>query len=103
MDSFEQHSLTEKGVPRDTFSRKERLRDEARSRTIVVVRIANMVRVELDLAVIEVEVRRVVEADIRVRLLPLSVRDTEARTSFLLATRYALAPEFYFATPFGSQ
>jgi len=39
-----------------------------------------MLRVELDVVVVEVEVRRVVEADIGVRILPLSVRGTEART-----------------------
>jgi len=70
----------EKGVRQDTFSQKERLRNEPRGSTIVVVRIVNEVRIELNVVVVEVEVRRVVEADIGVRILPLSVRDTEART-----------------------
>lgn len=46
------------------------LRKEARGRTIVVVGIADPVRVELDIAVVEVEVRRVVEANIGLRNLP---------------------------------
>ncbi len=45
----------------------ERLREEPGSGTVVLVGIVNPVRVELDLAVVEVEVRRVVEANIRLR------------------------------------
>lgn len=60
-----------------------------------------MLRVELELVVVEVEVRRVVEADIGIRILPLYVRGTETRTGFLLETRHALAPEFNLAIPFG--
>jgi len=40
---------------------EERLRSEARGRAIVVVGIGDVVRVELDLVVVEVEVRSVVE------------------------------------------
>jgi hypothetical protein len=39
----------------------ERLRETARGRAIVLVRIGNIVRVELELVVVEVEVRSVVE------------------------------------------
>ena len=56
----------------------ERLRNETRRRTVVVVGIVNVVRVELDLAVVEVEVRSVIKANIGVRNLPLSIRGTEA-------------------------
>ncbi len=45
----------------------ERLRNESRSGTIVAVRIVEPVRVELDLAVVEVEDRGVIEADIGIR------------------------------------
>ena len=47
---------------------EERLRREARGRAIVVVDIADIVRVELDLAVVEVEVRSVREVAITVRI-----------------------------------
>ena len=57
---------------------QEALRDEGRRRAIVLVRVADMLRVELDLAVVVVEVRSVVEADIGIRILPLSIYDTEA-------------------------
>ena len=50
-----------------------------------------MVRVELDLAVVPREVGRVVKAIIGIRLLSLSIRVTNTRVWFLLATRYALA------------
>jgi len=47
---------------------KERLREEGRRRTIVVVGIVNPVRVELELAIVEVEVRRLVEVAIDIRI-----------------------------------
>lgn len=47
---------------------KERLRTEPRRRAIVVIGIVDPVRVELDLAIIEVEVRRVVELTIGIRI-----------------------------------
>ena len=40
---------------------EERLRDEERRRAIVVIGIGHMLRVELELVVVEVEVRSVVE------------------------------------------
>ncbi len=49
----------------------ERLRNESRGGTIVVVRIVEPVRVELDLAVVEVEDRGVIEADIGIRRIVL--------------------------------
>ena len=39
----------------------ERLRETARGRAIVLVRVGDIVRVELDLVVVEVEVRGVIE------------------------------------------
>lgn len=48
---------------------EERLRKNGRGRTIVVVRVAHPVRVELDLAIVEVEVRGVVEPVIVVRII----------------------------------
>jgi len=50
------------------FVKLERLRNERRRRTVVVVRIVEPVRVELDLAVVEVEVRGVIEANIGIRI-----------------------------------
>ena len=47
---------------------KERLRGETRGGTVVLVRIVDVVRVELDLVVVEVEVRSVTEADIGIRI-----------------------------------
>lgn len=50
---------------------EERLREESRGRAIVGVGIADPVGVELDLAVVEVEVRRVVEVAIGIRKIAL--------------------------------
>ena len=47
------------------------LRTERRRRSIVVVRIINLVRVKFDLVVVELEVRRVIEADIGIRIICL--------------------------------
>lgn len=49
----------------------ERLREEAGHRTEVVVRVVNEVRVELDLAVVEVEVGRLGEVAIGLRIIVL--------------------------------
>lgn len=51
------------------FANEERLREERRGRTIVVVRIRDVVRVKLNPVVIEVEVRRVRELAISVRII----------------------------------
>ena len=48
---------------------KERLRDEPRRGAIVVVGIAHPVRVELDLAIVEVDDRRLVELAVRIRII----------------------------------
>ena len=50
------------------FVKWERLRNESRGGTVVVVRIVDPVRVELDLAVVPVEVRGVIEASIGIRI-----------------------------------
>jgi hypothetical protein len=50
-------------------NRKERLRKERRDRPIVVVRVVNPVRVEPDLAVVEVKVRRVREVVAGVQII----------------------------------
>lgn len=57
---------------------EERLRTEPRGGTVVLVRIADPVRVELNLAVVEVEVRSVVEANIGIRMTVFVLPDTEA-------------------------
>lgn len=48
---------------------EERLRDEARGRAVVVVGIDDVVRVELELAVVEVEDRRVRELAIGLKVI----------------------------------
>jgi hypothetical protein len=55
----------------------ERFRNRCRRGTIVVVRVVNVVRVELHLAVVEVEVRRVVKLPVGVIVLlpPISVTE----------------------------
>jgi hypothetical protein len=60
---------------------KERLRTEPRRRPVVVVGIVDKVRVELDLAIVEVEVRSVVEANIGIQILFLPIRGTRARSN----------------------
>ena len=47
---------------------EERLREKRGRRAIVVVGIVDIVRVELDLVVVEVEVRSVIEANIGIRI-----------------------------------
>ena len=61
--------LNDKRCPSDTFAHVERLREEGRDGAIVVVRIVDEVRVELDLAVVEVEVGRVREIAISIRII----------------------------------
>jgi hypothetical protein len=53
------------------FTRGEKLRREPRRRTHIVVGIVDIVRVELELVVVEVEVRRTIEVAIRIGILPL--------------------------------
>lgn len=73
---------------------KERLREGGGGRTIVVIGIVEPVGTELDLAVIELEVRGMVEADIGIGILSLSIHSIKARKSFLLETGGNLAFEF---------
>jgi hypothetical protein len=58
---------------------EERLRSDAGSGTKVVIRVVNPVRVELELVVVEVEVRCVDELAIAIRILPLPVHNTGIR------------------------
>ena len=53
---------------------KERLRDERRSRTVVVVRVVDLVRVELERGVVPVEDRGVHELAVAIRILSLPIR-----------------------------
>ena len=62
------------------FLAVERLREEGRRGAIVLVGIADPVRVELDLVVVEVEVRGVVERTVRVRIItPARLRHRKSR------------------------
>ena len=65
------------------------LRNEARRRPVVVVGVADPVRVELDIAVVEVEVRRVVEANIRLRIFAFA-RPRHRSSKAILAGNEAL-------------
>ena len=49
----------------------KKLREEPRRRTIVVVVVVNPVRVELDVTIVEFEVRRVAEIVIAIRIIAL--------------------------------
>jgi len=80
---------------KDAFCVRETFRKVARRGAIVVVGIVGPVRVELDLAVVELEVRGVVEAIIGIRLLSVSIRTTNIRAWSLLATRHAPVFVFY--------
>jgi hypothetical protein len=74
-------------VLRMSFMILERLREESRHRTKVVVRVPNIVRVELELAAVEVEVRSVVEDAIgiqRIIFARLSHRSLKQISSFKL-------------------
>ncbi len=55
-----------------------RLREEPGSRTVVVVRVVDIVRVELELAVVPVEDRRVLEATIGLRIFAISHQESPA-------------------------
>ncbi len=67
LDHLVVHNKT-KGTCEGALCEVERLRNKHRRRTVVVVRIVEPVRVELDLAVVEVEVRGVIEANIGIRI-----------------------------------
>ena len=53
------------------------LRNDTRRRTVVLVRIADRVRAEPDLAAVEVEARSVDEADIGIRIVELVARTVD--------------------------
>ena len=65
-----------KGIQIDAFCVSKTFRKTARRRPIVVVSIVSPVRVELDLAVVELEVGSVIEAIIGIWLLSLPIRVT---------------------------
>lgn len=67
MDGSEVLRINTKGIREDTFCDTERLRKEGRSGTVVVVRVVGPVGVELELAVVELEVRSVREVAIGIR------------------------------------
>lgn len=52
------------------YNNEEWFRQERRDRTIVVVGIVDIVGVELNLAIVELEVRRLAEIAIGVRIMP---------------------------------
>ena len=71
-DGYDQQELDNtKGIHMDTFCDVERLRKETRGRPVVVVRVVSPLRVELDLAIVELEVRGVREVAIGIRSIAL--------------------------------
>jgi len=74
---------------------RQTFRKDTRRRTVVVVGIVNLVRVELDLAIVELEVRGMIEAIVGIRLLSISIRTTNIRVGSLLATRHTPVFVFY--------
>ena len=95
MDQVKQFQISykTKDTQKGAFCNNERLRNDTRGGTIVLVRIVDRVRVELDLAIVPVEVRSVVEADIGIRILSLPIYFTKARKCFLLETSHSFAFE----------
>lgn len=73
MDPLDKQVRRKASAMADAFQTKERLRSEPGSRPEVVIRIVNIIRVELELVVVEVEVRRVREVVIGVWILPSPV------------------------------
>lgn len=69
-------SSIKKGAVRAPIYREERLREETRRGAVVVVRIVDLVRVELELVVVEVEDRGMRELVLVTRNLLSSVRGT---------------------------
>lgn len=76
-----------------------RLRDKPRGRTVVVVRVVNPVRVELDLAVVEVEVRSVRKVAVSVRIFTTHPSKSPGLEIYfpLEIGLYSLNLEFYLA------
>ncbi len=77
-DGYAQQALDDKRRLADAVRSEERLRKERRSGAVVVVRIVDPVRVELELAVVEVEDRRVRKLALVTRRLPSLARGTRA-------------------------
>lgn len=71
----------------DALCEVKRLRNERRCRTVVVVRIVEPVRVELDLVVVEVEVRGVIEADISIRIFVFAHPSHQSLKVFLVGNK----------------
>lgn len=71
----------------DALCEAERLRNERRRRTVVVVGIVEPVRVELDLAVVEVEVRGVIEAIIGIRIFVFARPSHQSLKVFLVGNK----------------
>lgn len=69
---------------------EERLREQPRRRTVLLVGVVDVVRVELDRAVVEVEVRGLVELTIRVGTLPSPIRCTGFPEAFRSKGAYSL-------------
>lgn len=78
---------------------KKTLRENARSRTIVVVRIVDMVVVELQLVVIELEVQGVLEVAIGIGCF-VSVRPDHESLSADIARRISI---LYFMRRYGNR
>lgn len=74
---------------------RKTFRKDTRRRTIVVVGIVDLVRVELDLVVAPLEVRGAIEAIVGIRLLSVSIRATNIRAWSLLATKHTPIFVFY--------
>lgn len=69
----------------------ETLREKPRGRAIVLVGIVNIVRVELDLVVVEVEVGSLVEGTIDLGILLLSICKHRKSRFTCRMTKYALS------------
>ena len=87
-DGYARLALDRERRPKDAFLDEERLREETGSRAVVVVRIVDLVRVELELVVVEVEDRGVRELVLVTRNLPSSVWGTGARESLSLLNSF---------------
>lgn len=79
-----------------------RLRDKPRDRTIVVVRVVDPVRVELDLVVVEVEVRSVRKVVVSARIFATHPSEPPClEIYFSLEVRpYSLNLELYLAATY---
>ena len=74
------------------FCLEERLRDEPRGSAKVVIGIGHMLGVEVDLAIVVVQVRCMVEGSLTIGILSLSITTT-GRKRFTLCTRKVISPK----------